>query len=71
MEEFRAIYRSIMHRPEFHELFCSYSPNKKILTAEKLAEFLRREQFELGAEGRAASLINTYEPVAEGTLFDQ
>ncbi|XP_054845106.1 1-phosphatidylinositol 4,5-bisphosphate phosphodiesterase zeta-1-like [Eublepharis macularius] len=66
MEDFRAIYRSLMHRPEFHELFCSYSPNKKFLTAEKLADFLRKEQFELGAgEGRAVALINTYEPISE------
>nr|XP_056702580.1 1-phosphatidylinositol 4,5-bisphosphate phosphodiesterase zeta-1-like [Euleptes europaea] len=66
MEDFRAIYRAIMHRPEFHELYCTYSPNKKTLPAEKLAEFLRKEQFELGAgEKRAIALINTYEPVAE------
>ncbi|XP_015279635.1 PREDICTED: 1-phosphatidylinositol 4,5-bisphosphate phosphodiesterase zeta-1-like [Gekko japonicus] len=65
IEDFRAIYRAFMHRPEFHELFCSYSPNKKILTAGKLAEFLRREQFEVGGEGRAVALINTYEPIVE------
>ncbi|XP_077196224.1 1-phosphatidylinositol 4,5-bisphosphate phosphodiesterase zeta-1-like [Paroedura picta] len=65
MEDFRAIYRAIMHRPEFHELFCTYAPNKKFLTADKLAEFLRKEQFELGGEGRAVTLINTYEPIVE------
>uniref|UniRef100_A0ACB8FM29 Uncharacterized protein n=1 Tax=Sphaerodactylus townsendi TaxID=933632 RepID=A0ACB8FM29_9SAUR len=69
IEEFRAIYRAIVHRAEFNDLFCAYSPNKKSLPADKLAEFLRKEQFELGAgEGRAVALINTYEPVVEGIL---
>lgn len=69
MEDFRAIYRAIMHRPEFHEIFCTYSPNKKFVTADKLAEFLRKEQFDVGAgQERAVKLINTYEPIVEGTL---
>ncbi|XP_053114183.1 1-phosphatidylinositol 4,5-bisphosphate phosphodiesterase zeta-1-like isoform X2 [Hemicordylus capensis] len=64
MEDFRAIYRTLLHRPEFNELFGTYSPNKKILSAANLAEFLRKEQFELEAnEGRAVSLINKYEPI--------
>ncbi|XP_066490002.1 1-phosphatidylinositol 4,5-bisphosphate phosphodiesterase zeta-1-like [Tiliqua scincoides] len=66
MEEFRAIYRTLFHRPEFSELFGTYSANKKTLTPANLAEFLRKEQFELDAnEGRAVSLINKFEPVDE------
>uniref|UniRef100_A0A6J0UP01 Phosphoinositide phospholipase C n=1 Tax=Pogona vitticeps TaxID=103695 RepID=A0A6J0UP01_9SAUR len=66
MEDFRAIYRTLLHRPEFSELFNSYSPNKKVLTAANLADFLKKEQFELGAdERRAVSLINKYEPIDE------
>ncbi|XP_062990484.1 1-phosphatidylinositol 4,5-bisphosphate phosphodiesterase zeta-1-like isoform X2 [Elgaria multicarinata webbii] len=66
MEDFRAIYRTLLHRPEFNELFSSYSPNKKVLAPSNLADFLRKEQFELDAnEGRAVSLINKYEPIDE------
>ncbi|XP_039174787.1 1-phosphatidylinositol 4,5-bisphosphate phosphodiesterase zeta-1-like isoform X2 [Crotalus tigris] len=66
MEDFRAIYRMLLHRPELIELFNSYSSNKKALSSGNLAEFLRKEQFELNAnEGRAVSLINRYEPIHE------
>uniref|UniRef100_A0A670Y2G8 Phosphoinositide phospholipase C n=1 Tax=Pseudonaja textilis TaxID=8673 RepID=A0A670Y2G8_PSETE len=66
MEDFRAIYRMLLHRPELIELFSSYSANKKVLSPSNLAEFLRKEQFELNAnEGRAVSLINRYEPINE------
>ncbi|XP_042325408.1 1-phosphatidylinositol 4,5-bisphosphate phosphodiesterase zeta-1-like [Sceloporus undulatus] len=66
MEDFRAIYRTILHRPELNELFSSYAPNKKVLTAANLADFLRKEQFELNADDRRAiSLINRYEPIEE------
>ncbi|XP_058047672.1 1-phosphatidylinositol 4,5-bisphosphate phosphodiesterase zeta-1-like [Ahaetulla prasina] len=66
MEDFRAIYRMLLHRPELVELFSSYSANKKVLSSTNLAEFLRKEQFELSAnEGRAVSLINRYEPIPE------
>ncbi|XP_061438066.1 1-phosphatidylinositol 4,5-bisphosphate phosphodiesterase zeta-1-like [Rhineura floridana] len=66
MEDFRAIYRTLLHRPELHELFTSYSPNKKVLTAANLADFLKKEQFELDAnERRAVSLINKFEPIDE------
>lgn len=69
MEDFRAIYRTLFHRQEYSELFGTYSANKKTLTPANLAEFLRKEQFELDAnEGRAVSLINKYEPIDEGTL---
>ncbi|XP_070611076.1 1-phosphatidylinositol 4,5-bisphosphate phosphodiesterase zeta-1-like [Erythrolamprus reginae] len=66
MEDFRAIYRTLLHRPELVELFNSYSANKKVLSSASVAEFLRKEQFELHAnEGRAVSLINRYEPINE------
>ncbi|KAJ7329222.1 hypothetical protein JRQ81_015396 [Phrynocephalus forsythii] len=66
MEDFRAVYRTLMHRPEFSELFSSYAPNKKVLSPANLADFLRKEQFELNAdERRAVSLINKYEPIDE------
>lgn len=69
MEDFRAIYRTLLHRPELSELFTSYSPNKKVLSTANLADFLKKEQFELGAdERRSVSLINKYEPIDEGTL---
>ncbi|XP_032076987.1 1-phosphatidylinositol 4,5-bisphosphate phosphodiesterase zeta-1-like [Thamnophis elegans] len=66
MEDFRAMYRMLLHRPELVELFNSYSGTKKVLSPTNLAEFLRKEQFELNAnEGRAVSLINRYEPIHE------
>ncbi|CAI5786413.1 1-phosphatidylinositol 4,5-bisphosphate phosphodiesterase zeta-1-like [Podarcis lilfordi] len=66
MEDFRAIYRTLLHRPELHELFSSYSPNKKVLTVSNLCDFLRKEQFELDVnEARAVSLINKFEPIDE------
>ncbi|KAF7237637.1 1-phosphatidylinositol 4,5-bisphosphate phosphodiesterase zeta-1 [Varanus komodoensis] len=66
MEDFRAIYRTLLHRPELNELFSSYSASKKVLTPANLTEFLKKEQFELDAtEGRAVFLINKYEPIDE------
>lgn len=68
MEDFRSVYRTLLHRAELNELFVSYSPSRKTLTTAKLAEFLKKEQFELDAnEGRAVALINLYEPIEEGT----
>nr|XP_060632394.1 1-phosphatidylinositol 4,5-bisphosphate phosphodiesterase zeta-1-like [Anolis sagrei ordinatus] len=66
MEDFRAIYRTILHRPELSELFNSYSQNKKVLSAANFVDFLKKEQFELKAdERRAGSLISRYEPIEE------
>ncbi|KAM9169311.1 1-phosphatidylinositol 4,5-bisphosphate phosphodiesterase zeta-1 [Pangshura tecta] len=66
IEEFRAIYRTLAHRSEIHELFCSYSPNRKILPEINLIEFLRKEQFVIDAnEAIASELIAKYEPVEE------
>ncbi|KFZ49581.1 1-phosphatidylinositol 4,5-bisphosphate phosphodiesterase zeta-1, partial [Antrostomus carolinensis] len=66
MEDFRAIYRTIVHRQEFHELFRAYSPNCKILADTELIEFLRREQYETEAsETTALEIILKYEPIEE------
>ncbi|XP_064011655.1 1-phosphatidylinositol 4,5-bisphosphate phosphodiesterase zeta-1 [Pogoniulus pusillus] len=66
MEDFRAIYRTIVHRPEFYELFCAYSPNGKTLSDTELAEFLRREQYETEAcETSALEIVLKYEPIEE------
>ncbi|XP_039400597.1 1-phosphatidylinositol 4,5-bisphosphate phosphodiesterase zeta-1 isoform X5 [Mauremys reevesii] len=66
IEEFRAIYRTLAHRSEIHELFCSYSPNRKILPEINLIEFLRKEQFVIDAnEAIASELIAKYEPIEE------
>uniref|UniRef100_A0A8C8AC38 Phosphoinositide phospholipase C n=1 Tax=Otus sunia TaxID=257818 RepID=A0A8C8AC38_9STRI len=66
IEDFRAIYRALVHRSEFRELFCAYSPNCKILSATDLSEFLRREQYETEAdETTALEIILKYEPIEE------
>ncbi|XP_035166051.1 1-phosphatidylinositol 4,5-bisphosphate phosphodiesterase zeta-1 [Oxyura jamaicensis] len=66
IEDFRAIYRNIVHRTEFHELFCAYSPNHKILADTELIEFLKKEQFQTeDSEIRALEIILKYEPVEE------
>ncbi|XP_009670229.1 1-phosphatidylinositol 4,5-bisphosphate phosphodiesterase zeta-1 [Struthio camelus] len=66
IEDFRAIYRTIVHRTEFHELFCTYSPNHKILADTELIAFLKREQFETEAnETTALEIISKYEPIEE------
>ncbi|NXY41607.1 PLCZ1 phosphodiesterase, partial [Ceuthmochares aereus] len=66
MEDFRAIYRTIVHRAEFLELFSSYSRNKKLLTNIELIEFLRKEQYETkDCEMTALEIILKYEPIEE------
>ncbi|XP_075753864.1 1-phosphatidylinositol 4,5-bisphosphate phosphodiesterase zeta-1 [Pelodiscus sinensis] len=66
VEEFRTIYRTVAHRTDVHEIFCCYSPNRKILEAANLIEFLRKEQCEMDAdETRASQLIAKYEPIEE------
>ncbi|XP_005230695.1 1-phosphatidylinositol 4,5-bisphosphate phosphodiesterase zeta-1 [Falco peregrinus] len=66
IEDFRAIYRTIVHRPEFQELFHAYSPDCKILPDTQLIEFLRKEQFETEAcEITALEIILKYEPIEE------
>ncbi|NXA36755.1 PLCZ1 phosphodiesterase, partial [Eudromia elegans] len=67
IEDFRAIYRTLVHRPEFHELFCTYSPNHRVLTAAELITFLKKEQFDTEAnETTAFEIISKYEPIEEG-----
>ncbi|XP_008499392.1 1-phosphatidylinositol 4,5-bisphosphate phosphodiesterase zeta-1 [Calypte anna] len=66
IEDFRAIYRTLVHRPEFQELFRAYAPNNKILANLELMEFLRKEQHETDAcEMIALEIILKYEPVEE------
>ncbi|NXD80803.1 PLCZ1 phosphodiesterase, partial [Halcyon senegalensis] len=66
MEDFRAIYRTIVHRAEFLELFRAYSPNGKILADTDIIEFLRKEQYETDAsEETAFGIILKYEPIEE------
>ncbi|NWS66673.1 PLCZ1 phosphodiesterase, partial [Crotophaga sulcirostris] len=66
IEDFRAIYRTIVHRPEFRELFNAYSQNSKFLTHTQLVEFLGKEQYESGAsEMSALEIIFKYEPIEE------
>ncbi|NWT45714.1 PLCZ1 phosphodiesterase, partial [Chroicocephalus maculipennis] len=66
IEDFRAIYRAIVHRVEFQELFRAYSPNNKILADTELVEFLRKEQYETeGCETMALEIILKHEPIEE------
>ncbi|NXL35554.1 PLCZ1 phosphodiesterase, partial [Glaucidium brasilianum] len=66
IEDFRAIYRTLVHRSEFRELFCSYSQNCKTLSAIELTEFLRREKYEKKAsETSALEMILKHEPIEE------
>ncbi|NWR53902.1 PLCZ1 phosphodiesterase, partial [Bucorvus abyssinicus] len=66
IEDFRAIYRTIVHRPEFQELFRSYSLGRKNLADSDLMQFLRKEQYETEAsETTALEMILKYEPIEE------
>ncbi|NXW14407.1 PLCZ1 phosphodiesterase, partial [Circaetus pectoralis] len=66
IEDFRAIYRTIVHKPELREIFRAYSPNCKILADTQLIEFLRKEQYETEAcETTALEIILKYEPIEE------
>ncbi|NWJ04919.1 PLCZ1 phosphodiesterase, partial [Crypturellus undulatus] len=66
IEDFRAIYRTLVHRPEFRELFCTYAPNQKVLAETELITFLKKEQFETEAnETTALEIISKYEPIEE------
>lgn len=67
MEDFRSIYRTIVHRPEFQEIFRTYSPNNKVLVDTELIDFLKKEQYETeGCETTALEIILKYEPIEEG-----
>ncbi|NXS99786.1 PLCZ1 phosphodiesterase, partial [Jacana jacana] len=66
MEDFRAIYRAIVHRAEFQELFRAYSPNNKFLADTELIQFLRKEQYETETcEMMALEIILKHEPIEE------
>ncbi|NXW94780.1 PLCZ1 phosphodiesterase, partial [Alopecoenas beccarii] len=66
MEDFRSIYRTIVHRPEFQEIFRAYSPNNKVLIDTELIDFLKKEQYETeGCETTALEIILKYEPIEE------
>ncbi|OPJ70674.1 1-phosphatidylinositol 4,5-bisphosphate phosphodiesterase zeta-1 [Patagioenas fasciata monilis] len=66
MEDFRSIYRTIVHRPEFQEIFRIYSPNNKVLVDTELIDFLKKEQYETeGCETMALEIILKYEPIEE------
>ncbi|XP_067997996.1 LOW QUALITY PROTEIN: 1-phosphatidylinositol 4,5-bisphosphate phosphodiesterase zeta-1 [Melanerpes formicivorus] len=66
IEDFRAIYETIVHRFEFYELFCTYSQNGKVLADADLSEFLRREQHEAkDCETIALEMIFRHEPIEE------
>ncbi|NWV80819.1 PLCZ1 phosphodiesterase, partial [Dasyornis broadbenti] len=66
MEDFRAVYRALVHRPEFDILFKAYSSDGKTLPDTQLIKFLAKEQFETQAdETTALELIMKYEPIDE------
>ncbi|NXK59680.1 PLCZ1 phosphodiesterase, partial [Sylvietta virens] len=66
MDDFKAIYRALVHRPEFEELFKAYSVDGKILPDGQLLKFLVKEQFQTEAnETTALEIIMKYEPIDE------
>ncbi|NXW74945.1 1-phosphatidylinositol 4,5-bisphosphate phosphodiesterase zeta-1 [Hirundo rustica] len=66
MDDFKAIYRALVHRPEFEELFRAYSTDGKILPDSQLLKFLAKEQFQTEAnETTALEIIMKYEPIDE------
>uniref|UniRef100_A0A8D0BFU8 Phosphoinositide phospholipase C n=1 Tax=Salvator merianae TaxID=96440 RepID=A0A8D0BFU8_SALMN len=66
LEDFRGIYRTIVHRGEIQELFKAHAPNHRTLPVPHLVEFLRNEQFQPEAnETTASQLIAKFEPIEE------
>ncbi|XP_032763207.1 1-phosphatidylinositol 4,5-bisphosphate phosphodiesterase zeta-1 [Rattus rattus] len=66
IEEFRTIYRYIVHREEIVEIFNTYTENRKILPEDSLIEFLTQEQYEMKMdEFSSVEIIEKYEPIAE------
>ncbi|GAB1291394.1 1-phosphatidylinositol 4,5-bisphosphate phosphodiesterase zeta-1 [Apodemus speciosus] len=66
IEEFRAIYRCIVHREEITEIFNTYTENRKILSENSLLEFLTQEQYEMETDqSHSAEIIQKYEPIQE------
>ncbi|NXS21568.1 PLCZ1 phosphodiesterase, partial [Mystacornis crossleyi] len=66
MDDFRALYRALVHRPEYEELFKAYSTDGIILSDTQLIKFLVKEQFQTEAdETTALEIIMKYEPIDE------
>ncbi|NXH47510.1 PLCZ1 phosphodiesterase, partial [Dicaeum eximium] len=66
MDDFKAIYRALVHRPEYEELFKAYSINGNILPHGQLLKFLIKEQFQTEAnETTTLEIIMKYEPIDE------
>ncbi|XP_006773227.1 PREDICTED: 1-phosphatidylinositol 4,5-bisphosphate phosphodiesterase zeta-1 [Myotis davidii] len=66
IEEFRSIYRSIVHREEIMEIFNAYAENRKFLFEKNLDDFLTQEQYRLNmSKSIASEIIEKYEPVEE------
>ncbi|NXD44427.1 PLCZ1 phosphodiesterase, partial [Copsychus sechellarum] len=66
MDDFRAIYRALVHRAEYEDLFKAYSTDGKILPDSQLLKFLVKEQFQAEAnETTALEIIMKYEPIDE------
>ncbi|NXO27285.1 PLCZ1 phosphodiesterase, partial [Cisticola juncidis] len=66
MDDFKAIYRALVHRPEFEELFKAYSTDGKLLPDSQLLKFLMKEQFQTDAnETTTLEIIMKYEPIDE------
>lgn len=67
MDDFKAIYRALVHRPEYEDLFKAYSTDGKILPDSQLLKFLVKEQFQTDANDiTALEIIMKYEPIDEG-----
>ncbi|NXD19141.1 PLCZ1 phosphodiesterase, partial [Spelaeornis formosus] len=66
VDDFKAVYQALVHRPEFAELFRAYSTDGKILPEGQLLKFLIKEQFETESdETTALEIIMKYEPIDE------
>lgn len=67
MDDFKAIYRALVYRPEYEDLFKAYSTDGKILPDGQLLKFLVKEQFQTEANDMTAlEIIMKYEPIDEG-----
>ncbi|XP_071407039.1 1-phosphatidylinositol 4,5-bisphosphate phosphodiesterase zeta-1-like [Pithys albifrons albifrons] len=66
VDDFKAIYRALVHRTEFHDIFLSYSTDGKVIPDTQLAKFLIKEQFLRNSnETTAFEIIAKYEPINE------
>ncbi|NXI18999.1 PLCZ1 phosphodiesterase, partial [Irena cyanogastra] len=66
MDDFKAVYQALVHRPEFQELFKAYSTDGTFLPDGQLLKFLVKEQFQTEAnETTALEIIMKYEPIDE------